>query len=85
MLPPKPDLQPSLESVAENKAAQNFLRGKTERGAVPKSGRVKMYNVPVPFEDYVEARTHAAIEGLTLADYYIKAIHEANERRKQHE
>lgn len=44
---------------------------------------VKMYNVPFPPEVHKQAKINALNEGVSLAEYLIRAVTEANERYKK--
>ncbi len=44
---------------------------------------VKMYNVPFPPEVHKQAKINALNEGISLAEYLIRAVTEANERYKK--
>ena len=42
-----------------------------------------MYNVPFPIEVHKQAKINAFNEGISLAEYLIRAVAEANERYKK--
>ena len=44
---------------------------------------VKMYNVPFPPGVHKQAKINALNEGISLAEYLIRAVTEANERYKK--
>ncbi len=44
---------------------------------------VKMYNVPFPPAVHKQAKINALNEGISLAEYLIRAVAEANERYKK--
>ena len=69
---------------------EKFLNGekppnkpsKKEKYAADKKA-VKMYNVPFPPEVHKQAKINALNEGISLAEYLIRAVTEANERYKK--
>lgn len=54
-----------------------------DKKAVTDKKAVKMYNVPFPPAVHKQAKINALNEGISLAEYLIRAVAEANERYKK--
>ena len=74
---------PSNPKISDNVMAK-FLSGDnppiSSQGSHTDKKAVKMYNVPFPPEVHRQAKINALNEGISLAEYLIRAIVEANER-----
>ena len=72
--------KPTVNEKERAKALESFLHGEQERKTTRSNRKSKMYNLSVPLEIYQEAKLNAVKENIGLAEYYINAIIEANER-----
>ncbi len=83
---------PSNPQISD-KVMEKFLNGDKPPAASETKGEklynsankkaVKMYNVPFPIEVHKQAKINAFNEGISLAEYLIRAVAEANERYKK--
>ena len=85
MIPSKPKFK-DMSDAERSAAAEKFLSGdepKKVSNIKPKQvEHTRMYNLPIPVEVNAQAKYYASLEGISLAEYYLQAINEANERRK---
>lgn len=78
--------KPVMTEKEKNQAMEQFIHGGERKAAARKANRqTKMYNLAVPLDIYQEAKLNAVKENIGLAEYYINAIIEANERRKSND
>lgn len=70
-----------MEKFLNGEKPPNKPSKKTHQAADKKA--VKMYNVPLPPEVHKQAKINALNEGISLAEYLIRAVTEANERYKK--
>ena len=73
---------PSNPKISDN-VIEKFLSG--DKPPFKESARtdkkaVKMYNVPLPVEVHKQAKINSLNEGISLAEYIIRAVVEANDR-----
>lgn len=71
---------PSNPKISEDIMEKFIKSGKPPAKAPTGQKTVKMYNVPFPPEVHRQAKINALNEGISLADYIIRAVVEANGR-----
>lgn len=78
MMPRKPNMTQKEIEVAQKK----FLNGENAWSEKKSNEPGKWYNLLIPAQIHAEAKYNASMEGISLAEYYIRAIKDANNSRK---
>ena len=63
-------------------AQKKFLNGENAWSEKKSNEPGKWYNLLIPAQIHAESKYNASMEGISLAEYYIRAIKDANNSRK---